>query len=126
VAALLQSERPVLHAYKQVVPSQLGVPVVVSHFLPHAEQLVTVLSSVQVLPHVVSLQAQVAVALTQSGVGWAQAVPSTQVPAGHVSGVLPLHASEPGVHCTQELLKHTGVVPVHVISVCHTPLLSHC
>jgi hypothetical protein len=131
---LLQSERPALQAeYKQVVPLQLVAPVgtvAVSHLSPQAEQLVMVLSVVQVLPHVVSRQEQGAVALTtQSGVGWAHGLfASTQAPAGlHVSGVLPLHPFAPGLHATQVVVegRQTGVAPEHVVCVCHVPVASH-
>jgi hypothetical protein len=74
------------------------------------------------------MEVLVAVALSQSGVGWAHGVPSTQAPALlHVSGVVPLHPIAPGLHVTQEgeVVRHTGVAPVHVICVCHVPVLSH-
>jgi hypothetical protein len=113
---------PGLQAYEQLVPSQVGVPVVESHFLPQPEQLLTLESVVQVPPQTVSWQEQVPP--EQSGVGWAQGVPLTQVPAAlHVSGVLPLHAVAFGEHCTQVPPRHTGVAPEHDASFCHAPPL---
>jgi hypothetical protein len=117
-----QSMYPGLHAYEQVVPSQLGMPVVVSHFLPQPPQLSTEVSVVQVPLHMVSWQEQAPP--EQSGVGWAHGAPLTQVPAAlHVSGVLPLHAVAFGEHCAQAPSRHTGVAPEHVVWFCHVPPL---
>jgi hypothetical protein len=44
--------RPALHAYWQVVPVQVGVPVAVLHTSPQALQLAVVLSVVQMLPQI--------------------------------------------------------------------------
>ncbi len=87
---LLQSERPVLQVYEQVVPLQLGVPVVALHALPQAPQLLVVLSSVQVVPpH--SVSRQVHEPLEQSGAGCVHVAWFTQLPvAPHVCGVLPM------------------------------------
>ena len=54
---MLQSDVPVLHVYEQVVPLQESMEAFVGvHALPHALQLLVVLSNVQVEPQRVSLQ----------------------------------------------------------------------
>jgi hypothetical protein len=54
----------------------------------------------------------------------ALAVP--QDPAAlHVSVLFPRHAFVVGAHATHVLFKQTGVVPEHVVCVCHVPFEPH-
>lgn len=94
---LLQSEEPALQVYEQLDPLQLAAEALVRlHLLPQALQLLVVLSSVHVVPpHSVSRHLQVP--FWQSGDGWAQVVPFTQLPVPpHVCVVLPLQLVWPG------------------------------
>jgi len=95
---LLQSEVPVLHVYEHVVPLQESADAFVGvHTLPHALQLLVVLSSVQVAPHRVSLH--VHEPALQSGAGWVQVAWFVHVPiALQVCGVFPLQFFWPGAH----------------------------
>jgi hypothetical protein len=111
---------PELHVYWQVVPLQVGVPVVVLHALVQDPQWVGTLSGVQVPLQVVSRHEHVPA--EQSGVGCAHAVPFTQVPALlHVWGMFPLQFFALGVHATQAPLRQTGLAPEQVVPGVQAP-----
>jgi hypothetical protein len=43
----------------------------------------------------------------------------------HASVLFPTHAFVVGAHATHVLFRHTGVVPAHVVCVCHVPFEPH-
>jgi hypothetical protein len=87
----------VLQVYEHAVPLQDSeAAFVVLHTSPHALQLLVVVSVVQVVPHVVAVH--VHTPFEQVGVGCAQLLPVTQLPAApHDCGTPPeLHWIWPG------------------------------
>ena len=123
---MLQSEAPALHVYEHVVPLHIGLdPFVDLQTSPHALQLVSVSSVVQVPVHAVSRQ--VHDPLRQSGVGCAQLTVGPQLPPGLQSSVpLPLHRLVPGAQATHVLFEQAGAAIVeHIAVVCQVPVASH-
>jgi hypothetical protein len=121
---LLQSDAPALHVYEHAVPLQLSADALVAvHESPHALQLLVVLSSVQVPPHVDS--PQVHAPPEQNGVGWAHVVWFVHVPVPlHVCVVLLLQLVCPGAHTPlQTPAEHVWFV--HVAGLPHEPVAVH-
>jgi hypothetical protein len=119
--AKLQSDAPVLQPYEHFEPLQVAEDAFVRlHTSPQALQSVGVFSSVQVLPHVVSVQ--VHDPLTQLGVGCAQVVRFCHVPVVlQFWVVFPLQSVWPGAH-TPVHTPFTQVWPLHATSLPYVPL----